>query len=209
MTYIRKENPQWERLRLHVGCLQAKAESPLQPVCRATSTRRMAEAIRVREARPHRAIIYNQMVADRPASSQALDQLFGALADATRRDILARVMATEASVTELAARYDMSFAAVQKHVAVLERARLVTKRKDGRVQRVAGNPDAVRRANRLLAQFEKRWQARVGRLDELLATPPQGDSHAGRGDSQGHAGADHDGRRPVRRARRPRVGRVR
>jgi DNA-binding transcriptional ArsR family regulator len=154
-------------------------------------------------------MIYNQMVAHRPASSQALDQLFGALADATRRDILARVMAAEASVTELAVRYDMSFAAVQKHVAVLERARLVIKRKDGRAQRVSGNPDAVRRANRLLAQFEERWQTRVSRLDELLATSSQGDSNADSRDSQGHPGADHDGRRPVRRARRPRVGRLR
>jgi DNA-binding transcriptional ArsR family regulator len=117
-----------------------------------------------------RDIIYNQMVVDRRTWSESLDLLFGALADATRRDILARVMTAEASVTELAARYDMSFAAVQKHVAVLERARLVTKRKAGRAQRVAGNPDAVRRANRLLSQFEKRWQARVDRLDALLAT---------------------------------------
>jgi DNA-binding transcriptional ArsR family regulator len=149
------------------------------------------------------------MVSYRPASSQALNHLFGALADATRRDILARVMSSEASVTELAARYDMSFAAVQKHVAVLERARLVTKRKDGRAQRVVGNPDAVRRANRLLTQFEERWRTHIGRLDELLATSAQGDSDAHRRDSQGHGSADHDGRRSVRRARRPRLGRVR
>jgi DNA-binding transcriptional ArsR family regulator len=158
--------------------------------------------------RAHRATIYNQMVVDRQPA-HALDQLFGALADATRRDILARVMDAEASVSELAARYQMSFAAVQKHVAVLERAQLVTKRKDGRAQRVAGNPEAVRRANRLLAQFEERWQARVACLDELLATSPQGDSHADRRDSQGPRGADHDGRRAVRRPRRPRVGRLR
>ncbi len=108
------------------------------------------------------------MVVDKQPSSRALDQLFGALADATRRDILARVLDADASVSELAAHYDMSFAAVQKHVAVLERARLVTKRKDGRAQRVAGNPDAVRRATRLLARFEQRWRGRVGRLDKLL-----------------------------------------
>jgi DNA-binding transcriptional ArsR family regulator len=149
------------------------------------------------------------MVVDAQASSAALDQLFGALADATRRDILARVMDAEASVSELAQRYDMSFAAVQKHVAVLERAQLVTKRKDGRAQRVAGNPAAVRRANRLLAEFEERWQARVNRLDALLATSSQGDSHAGRRDSQGPHRADHDGRRPVRRPGRPRLGRLR
>jgi DNA-binding transcriptional ArsR family regulator len=149
------------------------------------------------------------MVVDRHWSSDALDELFGALSDATRRDILARVMDADASVSELAARYAMSFAAVQKHVAVLERAQLVTKRKDGREQRVGGNPDALRRANRLLEQFEQRWQARVGRLDELLATSLQGAPHAGRRDSQRPRGADDDSRRPVRRSRSPRVGRVR
>jgi DNA-binding transcriptional ArsR family regulator len=149
------------------------------------------------------------MVVGRQPSSHDLDQLFGALADATRRDILARVMGADASVSELAARYEMSFAAVQKHVAVLERARLVTKRKDGRAQRVAGNPDAVRRANRLLAQFEERWLVRVARLDELLANSPQGEPHARRRHSEGHQGSHDEGRRPVRRARRPGVGRLR
>jgi DNA-binding transcriptional ArsR family regulator len=70
-------------------------------------------------------LIYNHMVVYNQPSAD-LDQLFGALADATRRDILARVMDADASVSELAARYEMSFAAVQMHVAVLERARLVT-----------------------------------------------------------------------------------
>ena len=149
------------------------------------------------------------MVVYKQPAAHALDQLFGALADATRRDILARVMDADASVTELAARYDMSFAAVQKHVAVLERARLVTKRKDGRAQRVAGNPGAVRRATRLLEQFEQRWQLRVARLDELLATSREGELHAGRRHSQGPEDVDHDGDRPVRRARPPRVGRLR
>jgi DNA-binding transcriptional ArsR family regulator len=169
---------------------------------------------------PVRASIYNQMVVDRQPTSHDLDQLFGALADATRRDILARVMDADASVSELAARYEMSFAAVQKHVAVLERARLVTKRKDGRAQRVAGNPEAIRKANRLLAQFEERWLVRVARLDELLETDStaarerpaahtQGEPHARRRHSEGHQGADDEGRRPVRGARRPRVGRLR
>jgi DNA-binding transcriptional ArsR family regulator len=148
------------------------------------------------------------MVVDK-SSTHDLDQLFGALADATRRDILARVMDTDESVSGLAARYEMSFAAVQKHVAVLERAQLVTKRKDGRAQRVAGNPDAVRRANRLLTQFEERWLVRVARLDALLATSSQGDMHASHRDSQGHQGADNEGRRPIRRARRQSVGRLR
>ena len=123
------------------------------------------------------------MVVLRQPPAQVLDRLFGALADATRRDILARVMHADASVSELAAHYDMSFAAVQKHVAVLERARLVTKRRDGRTRRVAGNPDALRRATRLLAQLEQQWGHRVGRLDELLATSPGGDLHAHRRDT--------------------------
>jgi DNA-binding transcriptional ArsR family regulator len=120
------------------------------------------------------------MVVHNQAPAEYLDRLFGALADATRRDILARVMDADASVSELAARYRMSFAAVQKHVAVLERAHLVTKRRDGRAQRVAGSPDAVRRANRLLEHFEQIWQARIGRLDELLVTSNQGEPNAGR-----------------------------
>lgn len=148
------------------------------------------------------------MVVGRQPAAETLDQLFGALADATRRDILARVMDAEASVSELAARYDMSFAAVQKHVAVLERARLVTKRKDGRAQRVAGNLDMVRRATRLLEQFEQRWHARVERLDILLANSP-GDTHADRRHSEEPERADHDRDRPVRRASRAGVGRVR
>jgi DNA-binding transcriptional ArsR family regulator len=123
---------------------------------------------------------YNQVVVRSQVSADSLDLLFGALADATRRDILARVMKADASVSELAASYQMSFAAVQKHVAVLERAHLVTKRKDGRAQRVAGNPDAVRRAGQLLEQFEQIWQARIGRLDDLLATSKnQGEPNAG------------------------------
>lgn len=148
------------------------------------------------------------MVVGRQPAAEVLDQLFGALADATRRDILARVMDADASVSELASRYDMSFAAVQKHVAVLERARLVTKRRDGRAQRVAGNLDMVRRATRLLGQFELRWHARVDRLDSLLATS-SGDTHADRRYSEGPERADHDGDRPVRRARRARMGRLR
>src|SRR5918998_6092403 len=125
-----------------------------------------------------RATIYNQMVVNRHPAAHAIDQLFGALADGTRRDILARVMDADASVSELAAHYDMSFAAVQKHVAVLERARLVTKRKDGRAQRVAGNPDALRRATPLLAEFEAPWHVRAWRLDDLFAPSPPGESQA-------------------------------
>ena len=124
-------------------------------------------------------LTYNQMVVHQPPAAKELDNVFGALADATRRDILARVMHAEASVSELAASYRMSFAAVQKHVAVLERAHLVSKRKDGRAQRVAGNPAAVRRASLLLAMYEQIWEERVDALDRLLATPNKGEQDAG------------------------------
>lgn len=98
-----------------------------------------------------------------------VDRLFQALADATRRDIVARVLQGEQSVTALASRYEMSFAAVQKHVAVLERAQLVSKRRSGREQLVQGEVAALRRAARLLEDYEHLWHARIDRIGLLLA----------------------------------------
>lgn len=97
------------------------------------------------------------------------DALFHALSDRTRRDILRRVLAGEHSVSSLAADYDMSFAAVQKHVAVLERAGLLTKRRSGREQLATGDVTAVRAVATLLAEFEQVWRGRIARIDELLA----------------------------------------
>jgi len=97
------------------------------------------------------------------------DRLFHALADATRRDIVIRTMRAEQSVTELARDYPMSFAAVQKHVAVLDRAQLVTKRRRGREQLVRGNIEAVRRAHALLDAFEASWRDRLDRFAQVLA----------------------------------------
>jgi DNA-binding transcriptional ArsR family regulator len=100
------------------------------------------------------------------------DRVFHALADGTRRDIVARVLAGEASsISVLAARYAMSFAAVQKHVAVLEGAGLVTKEKQGRERIVRGNPERVARARDLLTRLEGLWKARFGQLDRVLTTP--------------------------------------
>ena len=98
------------------------------------------------------------------------DALFHALADRTRRDILRRVLGGEHSVTTLAAKYDMSFAAVQKHVAVLERAGLLTKRRSGREQLAAGEVEAVRAVASMLGELEDVWRGRVARIDDLLAT---------------------------------------
>lgn len=112
------------------------------------------------------------MVAYSPLSDAELDRVFHALADTTRRDIVTRVMAGEtASISALAARYDMSFAAVQKHVAVLEGAGLVTKEAQGRERIVRGNPERIARARDLLARLEELWRARFSRLDSILTTP--------------------------------------
>lgn len=118
------------------------------------------------------------MVVDRAGTSIArsdelgdaeVDRLFRALADATRRDIVRRTLADEATVSQLADAYAMSFAAVQKHIAVLEEAGLVNKRRRGRERLVRGNPEAIRRAQILLDRYEQIWRGRVERLDALLA----------------------------------------
>ncbi|WP_370327544.1 ArsR/SmtB family transcription factor [Euzebya sp.] len=97
------------------------------------------------------------------------DRLLHALADTTRRDILRRSMDGELSVSALARHYAMSFAAVQKHVAVLERAGLVTKHPHGREQRVRTDIHAVREATRVLDHLEALWRARIDAVDALLA----------------------------------------
>jgi len=96
------------------------------------------------------------------------DRVFGALADPTRRDILRRVLREEASVSALADGYAMSFAAVQKHVAVLEKAGLVSKETRGRERLVRGEVNALRSATRLLDQLEDIWRGRLDRIDALL-----------------------------------------
>ena len=112
------------------------------------------------------------MVVETELSDAEVDRVFRALADATRRDILRRTLTGEASVSHLATAYDMSFAAVQKHVAVLEDAGLVTKRASGRERIVTANPAAIARAKALLDQYELLWRSRVDRLDSLLAADP-------------------------------------
>jgi DNA-binding transcriptional ArsR family regulator len=106
-------------------------------------------------------------------ADEAVDRLFHALADATRRDVLDRCIRGEPSVSRLADAYPMSFAAVQKHVAVLERAGLVTKVRRGREQLVRTDGDAVGRARRVLDELETAWRGRVDRMADLLAQVPQ------------------------------------
>jgi DNA-binding transcriptional ArsR family regulator len=101
-------------------------------------------------------------------SEREVDRLFHALSDATRRDILRRCGREQPSVSRLADHYAMSFAAVQKHVAVLERAGLVAKERRGREQLVQADPDAVGRAREVLDELELAWRGRVERMAGLL-----------------------------------------
>ena len=108
------------------------------------------------------------MVVGEP-TDEALDELFHALADATRRDILRRSAGGELSVSRLAEAYPVSFAAVQKHVAVLERAGLITKERHGRERLVRTDPDAVGGARQVLDELETAWRGRVDRMVDVLA----------------------------------------
>ena len=101
--------------------------------------------------------------------AERADRVFHALADVTRRDIVVRTLEGEHSVSALARRYPMSFAAVQKHVAVLQGAELVTKRRSGREQLVRSNVQTVRDACELLEQIELVWRSRIDRLGDILA----------------------------------------
>ncbi|MBY6059873.1 helix-turn-helix transcriptional regulator [Microbacterium esteraromaticum] len=111
------------------------------------------------------------MVAQRELDETEVDRVFHALAASTRRDILRRTIEHEQSVSALAGDYDMSFAAVQKHVSVLEAAGLIIKRAEGRERLVRANPEMIAKARALLARYEELWRARIARLDDLLAQP--------------------------------------
>lgn len=125
-------------------------------------------------------LIYNHMVVDLLPGPQA-DEIFHALADATRRDIVEQALLGEHSVSALARRYPMSVTAVQKHVAVLEAAGLVTKERHGREQLVRSNLDTLRRAHQLLERLEAIWRGRIDRIGDLLAEDPK----------EGRPDADH------------------
>jgi DNA-binding transcriptional ArsR family regulator len=101
------------------------------------------------------------------------DRIFGALGDATRRDIVRRAIEGEEGVAELAEHYSMSFAAVQKHVAILERAGLVRKHRMGRRKVVRTNLEGLRVARRLLDRYEELWRERVERMNLLINESPE------------------------------------
>ena len=101
-------------------------------------------------------------------TTQDIDTVLAALADATRRDIVRRAIAGEEGVAEIASHYPMSFAAVQKHVAILERAGLVTKSRTGRRKVVRTNPAGLESARRLLDEYEALWRGRIDRMTDLI-----------------------------------------
>jgi DNA-binding transcriptional ArsR family regulator len=111
---------------------------------------------------PH--LSFNHMV----ESNVALDRIFGALADATRRDILKRVSREEYTISELAKPYDMSMAAIAKHISVLEKAGLITKRRSGKEKVIHVTSDTIKVAAAHLSEYEKIWSARFDALEKLL-----------------------------------------
>lgn len=114
------------------------------------------------------ATLYNHMVVYMQMAPPDFDRMFGALADHTRRDIVRRAIDSEEGIAELASHYPMSFAAVQKHVAILERAGLVTKHRVGRRKVVRTNVEGLRIARLLLDQYEDMWRGRVERMSQLV-----------------------------------------
>jgi DNA-binding transcriptional ArsR family regulator len=121
-------------------------------------------------------LTYNRMVVPMTTATFDPDHVFAALADATRRDIVLRAIAGQEGVAELAEHYPMSFAAVQKHVAVLERAGLVSKQRAGRRKIVRTEIERLRRARGLLDEYEALWRGRVERMTHLINTSQESDS---------------------------------
>jgi DNA-binding transcriptional ArsR family regulator len=109
------------------------------------------------------------------SSAVEFDRVFGALADATRRDIVRRAIHGDEGIVELAAHYPMSFAAVQKHIAVLERAGLIAKHRNGRRKVVRTELDGLRRAERLLHRYEELWRSRFERMSQLIEETKEND----------------------------------
>ena len=120
--------------------------------------------------------MYNLMVV-RHVDEERVDRVFSALGDATRRDILRRAALAEHSVSALARHYPVSFAAVQKHVAVLERAGLVVKRRQGREHLVSTDVTTVRHAREQLELLEALWRDRLDRFGEVLAELPRNEEN--------------------------------
>lgn len=108
-----------------------------------------------------------------PRASDPLSDIFASLADATRRDILRRVAKKEMSVGEIASRYNLTFAGVSKHLKVLEKAKLVVKRREGKQQIVQMAPATIQTATKALENYQKLWDDRFDALDQYLTKIPK------------------------------------
>lgn len=106
-------------------------------------------------------------------TSLHLDHLFGSLADPTRRDILSRVARAELSVSDIARAYDMTLAAISKHLKILEQAKLIVKRREGKQQLVSMSPATVEEAMAFLEEYKKQWEDRLDSLEAYLKTIQQ------------------------------------
>lgn len=113
-----------------------------------------------------RAISFNYMV----EQSRQLDAVFGSLSDPTRRDILRRVARRTMSVGEIAAHYELTFAAIAKHLTVLESAGLVVKTRRGKEQLVAVSPPALASASAWLEKYRDLWEKRLDSLERYVTT---------------------------------------
>src|SRR5262245_15660442 len=102
-------------------------------------------------------------------TNEDLDLLFGALADGTRRGIVARLAVGEATVTELAAPYSISLPAISRHLKVLERASIITRSHEGRWRHARLSPTSLAAAATWLAGYERLWAESFDRLDDHLA----------------------------------------
>lgn len=114
------------------------------------------------------AVSFNHMVEYKLRQQRQLDAIFSSLADPTRRDIIARVAGKECSVGELVSYYHVSFAAISKQLKVLENARLIVKRKEGKKQMIAVDSAGLENADRYLEQYRQMWQGRFDKLESLL-----------------------------------------
>jgi len=108
--------------------------------------------------------IFNHMV----EQTLQLDSIFHSLADPIRRDMLRRVMQRELSVGELVQKYEVSFAAISKHVKVLEKANLIRKRKEGKKYMITLAPDTLQQADKYLDQYRNMWESRYNKLETIL-----------------------------------------
>ncbi len=109
-----------------------------------------------------------------PASDYDLDRIFQALSDPTRRDLIRQIGRQERTVTELAEPYDLTLAAVSKHLKVLEAARLIDRRKDGSFQMIKLNPEALKSANEWLKFYQHFWTTRLDALERILTGKSKG-----------------------------------